>query len=208
MIPPMSIEIKSFPKVSSTNDTAGEWMPNYSQPFAVIADFQTAGRGRRGSSWDAEPGQALLFSLGIPNIDDSVLKTLPIWVPLALKNFVSYQLKSKTADIWFKWPNDIWIGDSKVSGVLCESRIQGQKTSAVIGIGLNLFGSPVLPDQPVASLSQWIPEWSLLAAPNRSELRHDLAKTLAENLLVFSKAASDPKEVINSLISSIVMAWG
>ena len=101
----------------------------------VTAREQTAGRGRQGRSWSAPPGKALLMSAIVRDLSrrDALL---PLAVPVAV---------AETADEFagtrcgIKWPNDIWIGHRKLSGILIEGR--PQEGWAVIGVGLNI-GTP------------------------------------------------------------------
>lgn len=99
---------------------------------AVIALRQTAGKGRTGRVWtDAEPGQALFLSVLFHSMKAEDMGFLPLLCGLAAANTLG-----KGAAI--KWPNDLLIGEKKVCGILCESRIIGSEISAVCGIGLNL----------------------------------------------------------------------
>ena len=105
--------------------------------FVVRADFQTAGKGQIGNSWESEAGKSLLFSL--------ILYPLRITIDnqFILSQIVSLGIK-KTLDeytdgITIKWPNDIYWNDKKLVGILIENSLQGTKIkSSVIGIGLNV----------------------------------------------------------------------
>ena len=92
----------------------------------VTADEQTAGRGRQGRSWTAEPGDALLMSLLVRGVR-------PL-LPLAAAVAVCDAIEPLEAAV--KWPNDVWIDRRKVAGILLEGR--PQEGWAVIGIGLNV----------------------------------------------------------------------
>jgi len=112
----------------------------------VITDRQTAGKGQRGNTWEAEPQQNLTFSLILKPGFLAVNKQfyLNIVVCLALKDY----LKERTSDtVYIKWPNDILVHQKKISGILIENQLQGQSISNTIaGIGFNLnqknFQSP------------------------------------------------------------------
>jgi BirA family transcriptional regulator, biotin operon repressor / biotin---[acetyl-CoA-carboxylase] ligase len=97
----------------------------------VTADEQTAGRGRQGREWTAAPGSALLMSL--------VLRDPPEALPLAAAVAVCEALPVEAA---IKWPNDIWLGNEKVAGILVEGR--PQEGWAVLGIGVNVGDAPPL----------------------------------------------------------------
>ena len=98
----------------------------------VTADEQSAGRGRQGRTWTAPAGKALLLSLLVRGLGrrDALL---PLAVPVAVAEACE-RLAGVACRI--KWPNDVWIGDRKVAGVLLEGR--PQEGWAVIGIGLNV----------------------------------------------------------------------
>jgi BirA family biotin operon repressor/biotin-[acetyl-CoA-carboxylase] ligase len=104
----------------------------------VITDCQTAGRGQRGNTWEAEPGKNLTFSIIIKPIFLSVREQfyLNIFTSLAVYDL----LRDKTnAAISIKWPNDVLVDAKKISGILIENHIQGHQVSqSVIGIGLNV----------------------------------------------------------------------
>ena len=91
----------------------------------VTADEQQAGRGRQGRVWTAPPRSAVLMSV--------VLRELSETLPLAAAVAVSEALPLETR---IKWPNDVWIDGRKVAGILVEGR--PQEGWAVLGIGLNV----------------------------------------------------------------------
>jgi BirA family transcriptional regulator, biotin operon repressor / biotin---[acetyl-CoA-carboxylase] ligase len=91
----------------------------------VTADEQTAGRGRQGRAWSAQPGEALLMSL--------VLRLFDGLLPFRAAVAVAESIPSPAQ---IKWPNDVWLEGKKVSGILVEGR--PQQGWAVLGIGLNV----------------------------------------------------------------------
>jgi BirA family biotin operon repressor/biotin-[acetyl-CoA-carboxylase] ligase len=97
----------------------------------VVAEEQTAGRGRQGRSWTAPRGRALTLSV-LWKLDRN-LGSLPLAVALAVCEACERVAPVRCR---IKWPNDVWIGERKLAGVLIESRPQEQW--AVIGIGLNV----------------------------------------------------------------------
>ena len=101
----------------------------------VTADEQSAGRGRRGRAWTAPPGKALLYSAILRPLElEHVL--LPLSVPVA----VCEALESVAPiEARLKWPNDVWIDQAKVAGVLIEAR---PPEWAVIGVGVNVSIEP------------------------------------------------------------------
>jgi BirA family transcriptional regulator, biotin operon repressor / biotin---[acetyl-CoA-carboxylase] ligase len=97
----------------------------------VTADEQTAGRGRQGRQWVAPAGRALLMSLFLTVDQHTAL------VPLAAAVAVCHAFPEANG---IKWPNDVWIDERKVAGVLVEAR--PDEGWAVIGIGLNVAIRP------------------------------------------------------------------
>jgi BirA family biotin operon repressor/biotin-[acetyl-CoA-carboxylase] ligase len=101
----------------------------------VTADAQTEGRGRRGRRWSAPPGKALLYSAILRPLDERHL-LLPLVAGVAACEAIE-----STAPVAcrVKWPNDVWIEERKVAGVLIEAR---PPEFAVIGIGVNVAIEP------------------------------------------------------------------
>ncbi len=122
--------------IDSTNAYAKEKaMEGAAHGTTITADEQTAGRGRQGRSWVAPPGTALLFSVILrPAVARH--RFAPLAAALAVAE-VCEELADVEAAI--KWPNDVWIGGRKVSGILVEARPDPdpEKSWVVIGIGLN-----------------------------------------------------------------------
>ena len=124
----------------STNDVALEYLRESkpSTPILFVTDHQTKGRGQRGNTWIASKGTNLTFSV--------------IWFPeklLAQNQFFLNQIGSlaiaKTlidlgvSQVKVKWPNDIYVEDEKISGLLIENLATGKYIKAsVLGIGLNV----------------------------------------------------------------------
>ena len=103
----------------------------------VIADYQNEGRGRRGRSWYAPPGTALLASIVVrPRVEPRDLPLYSFAAALATADTVE-RLAAVAPRL--KWPNDVLVGGRKVSGILLDSRTApGCAPVVAIGIGLNL----------------------------------------------------------------------
>ena len=103
----------------------------------VIADHQTAGRGRFGKIWQAESGVNLLFSLIIkPTISMDKVGLLPLFAAVGIALTIEH-ITGILCEC--KWPNDILFHGKKCCGILMESTVQNRKLDyAVIGIGLNI----------------------------------------------------------------------
>jgi BirA family biotin operon repressor/biotin-[acetyl-CoA-carboxylase] ligase len=103
----------------------------------VVAKKQTSGRGQQNSSWESENDKNLLFSVALC---PTFLKTgnmfyLSKAISLAILDF----LKEFGLEACIKWPNDIYIGDKKICGILIEQKIQAEHIQqSYIGIGINI----------------------------------------------------------------------
>jgi BirA family biotin operon repressor/biotin-[acetyl-CoA-carboxylase] ligase len=117
-------------------DEARAWLREGAPHGAVIlADEQTAGRGRLNRPWQTPPGSALALSMVLrPHL--SALTHLPLLGALAVAESVA---PLGVPGLGIKWPNDVLVGGLKLSGVLAESEWDGATLrGAVLGIGLNL----------------------------------------------------------------------
>ena len=141
----MKFEVVHIAETDSTN----RWMKeNGTGEMVVVADYQTAGKGCGSNSWESERGQNLLFSVMIHP------KSLQAKNQFIITQVVSVAL-CKTLDryvqsqISIKWPNDIYVGDEKICGVLIENRLQGRMIKdTIIGIGLNVNQTEFKSDAP------------------------------------------------------------
>jgi BirA family transcriptional regulator, biotin operon repressor / biotin---[acetyl-CoA-carboxylase] ligase len=136
--PKLGRPLMYLPVTGSTNDNAllaaRSGAPHGS---LFVTDEQTAGRGRRGNAWLAAPGESLLFSVLLrPQLELAQTSALTLAIGLALKDAIG-PLLSEPALI--KWPNDLYVNEKKLAGVLVESQLQGERLQAVVvGVGLNV----------------------------------------------------------------------
>lgn len=102
----------------------------------IVAEHQTAGKGRRGRSWVSPPGKSLAMSVIVrPEIPPSRAPELTLVTAVALAE----TLKDSGVDARIKWPNDVQIGGKKVAGILTELSADTERVHFVIlGIGVNL----------------------------------------------------------------------
>ncbi len=129
---------RHFRVTDSTNTRARELAEAGAPGGTVVtAREQTAGRGRIGRVWTAPDGKALLYSAILRPLDERHL-LLPLSVPLAVCG-AAEELRDGI-ECQVKWPNDIWLEERKLSGILIEAR--PQDGWAVIGVGLNLTTAP------------------------------------------------------------------
>lgn len=134
----------------STNDDLAELARTEPPaPFRVLAaDYQTAGRGRRGDRWHAPRGRNLLFSLqlelapdhGGPAAGPGCWSRLPLLVGAALGAAVESVLVGDSP-VELKWPNDLLIDGKKIAGILVETQL-APRPVAIAGMGLNVNSRP------------------------------------------------------------------
>ncbi len=132
--------LMEFPELPSTNLFATDLLSK-SKPAegtAISASFQTDGRGQIGSKWYGEPGKNLALSIILYPVFLSPVQQffLSQAVALAVRDWLAETLE-KPAHI--KWPNDVYIGDLKIGGILIQNSISGTAMqSSVVGIGINV----------------------------------------------------------------------
>jgi len=137
--------------LDSTNDRALQKVrEGESMPFACFAEQQTQGRGRRGKQWVSPPLCNIYMSLAwMFELPVSQIGILSLSIGMAVAKTLE---KAGIPNAMLKWPNDVLIDDKKIAGILIETAsINEDKTSVVIGVGLNYLlpeSSPEIPDQP------------------------------------------------------------
>ena len=117
--------------------------------YTIRTDFQTAGRGQAGNSWESEQGKNLLFSALLRY--EGLLVTeqwrLSMLVAVALWDVLAKYLPQEQLTI--KWPNDIYFGDKKLVGILIENTLSGNRIAYTIaGIGVNVNQTQWLSNAP------------------------------------------------------------
>lgn len=132
--------LRHFTECASTNDEAANWAKQVHDRAphgaVVVADAQTQGRGRQGRVWHSPPGENLYVSVVLrPKLPMQKLPPLTICAGLAVCEVVN----SLGVEASIKWPNDVYVGDRKLAGILTEmsTRSHGEG-HVVIGIGLNV----------------------------------------------------------------------
>jgi BirA family biotin operon repressor/biotin-[acetyl-CoA-carboxylase] ligase len=125
-------DVRWFGEVDSTNRVAADLVRGGAADGLVVgADHQTAGRGRRGRSWESRPGSSLLVSV--------VLRPVPPLVTLAAGVAAAEACEAVAGvAVDLKWPNDVLVDGAKLGGILSE--LVGD--AAVVGLGLNLGWAP------------------------------------------------------------------
>lgn len=139
---------------------------NIAEGFMLYTDFQTAGKGQSGNSWESEDGKNLLFSILLKPQHIQIEKIFIIskLTSVAIKEV----LDTYTSDITIKWPNDIYWKDKKIAGILIENSFLAYHiNTCMIGIGLNI--------NQIKFRSN---------APNPVSLKHILGKSFQRKLIL------------------------
>ncbi|HUR23779.1 MAG TPA: biotin--[acetyl-CoA-carboxylase] ligase [Acidimicrobiales bacterium] len=125
-------DVRWFGELDSTNRLAADLARAGAADGVVVgADHQTAGRGRRGRTWESRPGTSLLVSV--------VLRPAPALVTLAAGVAAAEACEAVAGiHVGLKWPNDLLLDGAKLGGILCE--LVGD--AAVAGLGVNLTWAP------------------------------------------------------------------
>lgn len=126
-----------LPEVDSTNQEVKRIACDYPNGTAVVAEKQTAGKGRLGRVWSSPKGTGLWFSILLkPNIAPNQIAGITLACGLGVCKAIR---KYTGLNALIKWPNDIIIGNKKICGILTEMKAEADKISyAVVGIGINV----------------------------------------------------------------------
>ncbi len=159
----MQFKIHKFDAIDSTNKYALENIQNLTDYSVISAKHQTEGRGRKGRKWISTKGENLYFSLLLksPKIELSEISGIPQLMGLAIYKAL---ITSEVKDAWIKWPNDVYVNNKKICGILCESRFKGSGIDGlVVGVGVNV-------NTPLSSLkSIETPATSIIVETGESE---------------------------------------
>lgn len=140
-------EIVHFDELASTNLFLKE-MEGDKSNVVICADYQLQGRGQGSNRWESERGKNLLFSFCVKGIalratEQFVLSQIvALSVRDALQSFLDIRCE-------VKWPNDIYVGEKKIAGILIEQRLMGAMVEeSIVGIGLNVNQAVFRSDAP------------------------------------------------------------
>ncbi len=165
----------------------------------VYTDFQTAGRGQKGNSWESAGGENLMFStilypIGLKADRSFIVSQI---ISLAIKDV----LEQYTADISIKWPNDIYWKEKKITGILIENDIMGDEVEKVIvGVGINLNQDAFISNAPNPV--------SLKQITGNSYLVKDILKQVLERLMFYYEKLQSPEVIKNQYKQSLFRKEG
>ncbi len=194
--------IELYPTLGSTNQFASTFIKNGGRSGTVLwALEQTEGKGRLGRKWDSDPS-SLTFSLVWQCPDNIAPQNLTLTVGLGLVE----SLKVLVPKVKVKWPNDLWVEERKLGGILTEAvRYQG-KLWIILGVGLNVNSAPGQGASPRISLKEATNcSWSRLGVL-------DLALVGVERGFELSAGGQDLSRLFrkhgNFLDRNIMVFWG
>lgn len=126
------------PSTASTNDDARALARAGSPHGAIVlADTQTAGRGRGAHRWFSPPGDGIYLSIvWRPTLEPSRLALLALAVGVGVARAVDALLLEPRARL--KWPNDVYVDDRKLAGILVEAQLNSRSATAILGVGVNV----------------------------------------------------------------------
>jgi len=149
-------KIERINELGSTNNYAATQLltKRLQEGTVFVANSQLDGRGQVSNKWESEPGKNLTFSVLLYPDFLEIIRQFEISKAISLG--VADFLKEQTDQVSIKWPNDIYIGNRKVTGTLIENSIKNDKiASCIVGIGLNINQQEFVSDAPnPVSLSQ------------------------------------------------------
>ena len=160
--------------VEETTSTQSDLISDFSPGRVLIAEYQSAGRGRLDRKFIVPPRKGLTFSFCIDAIED--IGWIPLLTGLAVADAIDENLNGKLVEI--KWPNDLLVNKKKLSGILSERVEDG----VVVGVGINIFQTKEeLPIEESISLS-------MVTEVDREKLLIDILNKIGETFSNFANA--------------------
>jgi len=149
----METAIVRLAEVDSTNNYGRDRFDELADGTLVAADYQTAGRGRLGRKWVSPPGTNLMVTYVMKQVSAE-----PFYATCCSSLAVLEMLREAAPDqdFYVKWPNDVYCGDAKIAGILCEGIIRGGCMAGIaagMGVNVNLSAEAIAElDQSATSL--------------------------------------------------------
>ena len=189
-------------EVDSTNNYAKQLIVSKAaeEGTVVLAYHQEQGRGQMGNRWESEKDKNLTFSIILyPDFlsaaDQFLLSEV---ISLGIFDFISSQVEG----VKIKWPNDMYVGDKKIAGILIENSVMGNSLfSSVAGIGININQNVFLSGAPNPV--------SLKQLTGKTYILEELAEKVTDSIFIwYKKLRSGQSEVINATYISNLFRRG
>ncbi|MDB5945751.1 MAG: birA [Ramlibacter sp.] len=182
ILPSFTVEV--LPQLDSSNsELMRRSRAGLNDPVLLVAEQQTAGRGRLGREWHGRAGDSLTFSLGLM-LAPADWSGLSLAVGVCLADALHPRIR-------LKWPNDLWLDDRKLGGILIETASSGEGPSAaryaVVGVGINVVSQQLQGlSTPPAALQE------LLPGVDAGQVLLRLAESLVQTLQAFESFGFAP----------------
>lgn len=193
-----NLVIKWYTTIDSTNTQAHKEALHSPEGSVWFAEYQTNGRGQRGNKWESGAGENLTFTLLLKPVFLNPVQQFAISQVISVGICKYLQLKGVEPKI--KWPNDIYIGNKKICGILIEHSISGDNLSvSICGIGLNLNQTKFSSDAPnPTSLALEIARKKSSGEKNtvsEYDLKTELSDLLSHILTIYNNLKLNPLSV-------------
>jgi len=204
LAPDLVVEV--LETATSTNAVAADRArAGAEEGLVVVAEHQTAGRGRLDRSWETPARSSLTFSL-------LVRPTAPPadwpWLPLLTGYTVAKTLRAEGYDAGVKWPNDVLIGDRKLVGILVERVETPTGPAAVLGVGLNVSLTEAELPVPTATSLALESGGPSGEGPDRTHLLVELLRSLREAYDVWQAGGADATDRLRSSYAAACVTVG
>ena len=190
----MKYRVVHIAETGSTN----RWLKEHGgeEDMVVWTDYQTAGRGCGTNTWESERGRNLLFSMLIHPED--IPANEQFIISMAMSNSIVKVVSPFVENVSIKWPNDIYVGDRKLCGMLIENRLQGSVIKdSIIGVGINVNQLLFVSDAP-----------NPVSLANLTGRTYDTAELLQQLFAAFDEEWTDGEGVRSRYLSQLYRRTG
>ena len=190
----MKYRVVHIAETGSTN----RWLKEHGgeEDMVVWTDYQTAGRGCGTNTWESERGRNLLFSVLIHPED--IPANEQFIISMAMSNSIVKVVSPFVENVSIKWPNDIYVGDRKLCGMLIENRLQGSVIKdSIIGVGINVNQLRFVSDAP-----------NPVSLANLTGQTYDTAELLQQLFAAFDEEWTDGEGVRSRYLSQLYRRTG
>ena len=174
----MKYQVIHFPSIDSTNTYLKENFERLEDFTFVSTDYQSSGKGRNDRQWLANEKENLLFSLLIKS--EEIVKEGSFISLIAAVSVAQVFEQYGLTDVQIKWPNDIYVNDKKIAGILLEGQVPNY---LVIGVGINVNQKQFVGEYRKTPTSMFL---QLNKEINIDKLKEDVYDTLFNNLAHYS----------------------
>ncbi len=183
----MTPTIITIDSIASTNSYLSSIATQSTHGTVVITHNQTAGRGQRGNIWEAEPGKNITLSILLKptEIEARCQFVISEIISVAVVNTLRKYIKEPNS-VSVKWPNDIYVDNKKICGILIENSIAGNHINhSIVGIGLNINQTKFNSDAPNPI--------SLINIINKETLLEKISNVLCTEILTLCEQYQHPE---------------